>query len=462
MTETLFPPPSRREAIEPILSLILCETRHASVVPTLDMEAFRHQLARFDFAQTDERLPEAMIWVTSQLRDGLVHVTHPRYFGLFNPKPTWPSMIADRIIAEFNPQLATHTTSPVAVEIETHTINHVAARLGLPEGASGHFTSGGSEANYTALLLALLRAKPDYATDGALAFAGNPTFYVSADSHLAWVKIALMAGIGKNAVQMIATIDGVMDTAALRAQIVHDRHHGFYPVMIVATAGTTGVGMIDPLQECKAIADDFDLWFHVDAAWGGAIVASDKHRAVLDGIGAADSVTVDGHKWFATTMGCGMFLTRDTTALQAFRVSTYFMPSQHMDDPYVTSVQWSRPFRGLRLFLTLAAVGWAGIATHVEHCLERGDLLCQMLKSSGWQVVNQSKLGIHCFVPPSGEDARRIVNNVLASGKAWVSVTSFAGREVIRACVTSGETTEQDIGILVDELRRAAREAGVA
>lgn len=456
MSNTLFPHPAQREIIEEFLSIHLRDdAADGSVVPTLDMATFRRQLSEFDFLQANDVLPFAVGWVIDQLRDGLVHVTHPRYFGLFNPKPTWPAMIADRIIAEFNPQLATHTTSPVAVEIETHTIRHVAARLGLPEGSGGHFTSGGSEANYTALLLALLRANPDYANDGALAFKGHPTFYVSADSHLAWVKIALMAGIGKNAVRMIGTKDGVMDAALLRTQIAHDRHHGFIPVMVVATAGTTGAGMIDPLQECREIATDFDLWFHVDAAWGGAIVASDKHRSVLDGIGAADSITVDGHKWFATTMGCGMFLTCDTDALQAFRVSTYFMPSQHMDDPYISSVQWSRPFRGLRLFLTLAAVGWRGVGEHVEHCLDRGDQLCHMLKSSGWTVVNQSKLGIHCFAPPSGEDVRRIVQKVLASGQAWVSVTSFSGRDVVRACVTSGETTPRDIGILVEELQRA-------
>ena len=142
------------------------------------------------------------------MEHGLVHVTHPRYFGLFNPAPTFPAQCADRIAGAFNPQLATSTTSPVAVEIEAHVIRSVARRAGFPPEAGGHFTSGGSEANYTALLCALTRATPEFATKGARAFDGPPVFYVSQESHLAWLKIAHQAGIGRSAVRLVAT-DGL-------------------------------------------------------------------------------------------------------------------------------------------------------------------------------------------------------------------------------------------------------------
>jgi glutamate/tyrosine decarboxylase-like PLP-dependent enzyme len=142
------------------------------VTPDLNLADFRSELAAFDF-RTPHPLGELLSWTIEKMEHGLVHVTHPRYFGLFNPSPTFPAQCADRIASAFNPQLATWTTSPVAVEIETQVIRSVARRAGLPE-AAGHFTSGGSEANYTALLCALNRATPEFAMKGA--FAGPPVF----------------------------------------------------------------------------------------------------------------------------------------------------------------------------------------------------------------------------------------------------------------------------------------------
>src|SRR5262249_44771664 len=151
-----------------------------------------------------------------------------------------------------------------------------------------------------------------------------------------------------------------------------DRATGAIPVMVVATAGTTGGGMIDPLAACADIAASQGLWYHVDAAWGGAAIASDRLRGLLAGIERADSITIDAHKWFATTMGCAMFITtRGPILSEAFHASTSFMPSSVSDlDPYLNSIQWSRRFLGLRLFLSLAAAGWAGYAEHVERSVD--------------------------------------------------------------------------------------------
>ena len=143
---------------------------------------------------------------------------------------------------------------------------------------------------------------------------------------------------------------GCMDPNALKEAIIGDRIGGCVPIMIVATAGTTNAGMIDPLSDCAELACSNSLWYHVDAAWGGALIASERMRHFLNGIERADSVTIDAHKWFATTMGCGMFITRHPHVLSsAFHVRTSFMPSNNASiDPYVTSVQWSRRFLGLR------------------------------------------------------------------------------------------------------------------
>jgi glutamate/tyrosine decarboxylase-like PLP-dependent enzyme len=458
----LFPTPEDRTRIDDWLTRQLrdADDRVAAgpVVPTIDIAQFKDELAAFDF-QEPRSLDESLAWIVARLENGITHITNPRYFGLFNPAPSFPAQCADRIAAVFNPQLATSTTSPVPVALEAHVIRAVAHRAGFPDTAGGHFTSGGAEANYTALICALTHACPGFALDGARAFSGRPTFYTSQDCHLAWLKIAHQAGIGRSAVRLVAT-DGTgrMSIPALQAAIAADRADGNVPVMVVATAGTTNAGMIDPLTACGQIAREHGVWYHADAAWGGGAIASDRLRGLLTGMEAADSMTIDAHKWFATTMGCGMFITRDPGLLSStFQVSTTYMPSNLKAlDPYVTSVQWSRRFLGLRLFLSLAAAGWAGHARHVERSVELAASLAHALRSRGWTIVNDSPLAVLSVLPPSGSgNVASIVAKVLQSGRAWISSATFEGQSVIRACLTHGETTQRDVDELVDALREA-------
>jgi len=458
----LFPMPEDRTRIDDRLTRQLRDANDRVVVgpvtPTVNVGEFREELAGFDF-QAPRSLDDALTWIVARLEDGITHITNPRYFGLFNPAPSFPAQCADRIAAVFNPQLATSTTAPVPVAIEAHVIRAVAQRTGFPETASGHFTTGGAEANYTALICALTRACPDFALDGARAFSGRPTFYTSQESHLAWLKIAHQAGIGRSAVRLVAT-DGTgrMSIPALQSSIAADRAEGHVPVMIVATAGTTNAGMIDPLVACGEIAREQSVWYHADAAWGGGVIASDRLRGLLAGIEAADSMTIDAHKWFATTMGCGMFITRDPGLLSsAFQVSTTYMPSNLKTlDPYVTSLQWSRRFLGLRLFLSLAAAGWAGYGEHIEHSVELTASLARALRSLGWTIVNDSPLAVLSILPPSGSpDVATVVSRVLKSGRAWISTATYEGQAVIRACLTHGETTQRDVDELVAALRAA-------
>lgn len=461
----LFPNDDVRRGLDDFLGSALAAANariaEGPVTPTLDADSVREKLLRFDFA-TPRPLDELISWVIAQMEEGVVHFSHPRYFGLFNPAPAFPAQCADRIAAAFNPQLATATTSPAAIEIERHTIASVARRAGLTGEVAGHFTTGGTEANYTALLCALTQACPAFAQDGARAFAGAPVFYVSRESHLAWLKIAHQAGIGRTAVRMIETDgSGRMRPECLADAIQRDRANGFAPVMIAATAGTTGAGAIDPLTACAQIARECRLWYHVDAAWGGAVIASDRLRHRLAGIEQADSITIDAHKWFAVTMGCGMFITaRPSLLSEVFGVSASFMPPSGASNPYTTSAQWSRRFLGLRLFLALGSAGWVGYAAHVERAVALAHLLADALAARGWTIVNEPDLAVVCAEPPAGADsAREVVGRVLETGRIWVSAAMFEGREVVRACVTNGTTTQHDIMVAANALHAACRGA---
>src|SRR5262249_36168653 len=153
-----------------------------------------------------------------------------------------------------------------------------------------------------------------------------------------------------------------------------------------------------------------------------------------------------------TTMGCGMFMTRHAPLLsQMFQVSTSFMPSYDSTvDPYLTSVQWSRRFSGLRLFLSLAVAGWEGDAAHVERAVDLAAFAKELLAARGWRALNDSPAALLCVVPPTAiGNARSVAAQVVASGRAWVAAATFEGQDVVRICVTSGESTREDVEELV-------------
>jgi len=452
----LFPTPAERRRAEDALTVDLIEAlahvQAGPVTPTIDIASFRAELQTHDFTR-ERPLAEVLRWTLERLEHGIVQMANPRYFGLFNPGANFPAQCADRIASLFNPQLASSASSPVPVELENHVIRAIGRRAGLPGPIAGHFATGGSEANFTALVCALTRAQPQFGNDGVRAFAGPVKFYTSRDCHIAWLKIAHQAGVGREALRLVPTDGrGRLDPMALQRLIDADRAAGAIPVMIVATAGTTGAGMIDPLGPCASIAAAEGLWYHVDAAWGGAALASDRLRPLLAGIERADSITIDAHKWFAATMGCAMFISTHGPLLsQAFHCSTSFMPSSLAGlDPYLNSVQWSRRFLGLRLFLALEVAGWQGLGNHVERAAAVIERIKERLVTAGWRVANDSALAVLDVEPPAElGDVRALVKRVVASGRAWVAPTSFEGRDVVRICATHGETSEADIEELI-------------
>src|SRR5437762_3628641 len=331
------------------------------IVPAVTPQEIRNYLAaRYDFAKP-LALDDVGADVERMLRRWQLHVTHPRYFGLFNPSVTPASVVGDTLAAMYNPQLATWRTSPAANEIERHSLAWLTGKLGFPAESAASFTSGGAEANLSAVVVALTRAFPDYGERGLAALPAQPVVYLTAEAHHSFSKIAHMTGLGRRAIRTVATDGDLrMDLADLGRRVAEDRRNGFAPCMVVGTAGTTAAGAIDPLLELGRYCRSEGLWFHVDAAWGGAAILSPSLRGHLAGIETADSITCDAHKWFSVPMAAGMFFCRHSTSVaEAFRVETSYMPGQTagpVRDPYTPSVQWSGRFVGLELLLATAAL----------------------------------------------------------------------------------------------------------
>jgi glutamate/tyrosine decarboxylase-like PLP-dependent enzyme len=440
------------------------------VAPALDRERLRGLLAPFDFARPLDP-SEAVRFAVAGLTQDQVHTAHPRYFGLFNPAPTTMGIVADALVAAFNPQLAAWSHNPFGAEVEAHLARAFGARFGYdPAATEGVFASGGAEANHTALLTALCRLSADFGERGVRALPRAPVLYVSEEAHHSFLKAARLSGIGSAAVRAIPVDAELrMDVAALAARVRDDRAASLAPFLVVATAGSTSAGAIDPIAAIAEVAERFGLWLHVDAAWGGAAAFDPDLRSLLAGIERADSITFDAHKWLSVPMAAGLYLTRQRGILErTFGVATGYMPRDaaglEVIDPFSQSIQWSRRFIGLKVFLSLAVAGWDGYAAEIRRMTVLGRQLRERLAESDWAIVNASPLPLACFVDgrhPLGTTAEHldgIVRKVVSSGRAWISLARLAGRiPAIRACVTSHRTREDDLDALVESLERARR-----
>jgi aromatic-L-amino-acid/L-tryptophan decarboxylase len=430
----------------------------------------RAALERFDFSSPMD--PSAVLTAAIEgLTQFQTHTPHPRYFGLFNPAPTTMGIVADALVAAFNPQLAVWKHNPYGTEVERLLIRAFGEKFGYdPKFTDGVFTSGGSEANHTALLTALTHAFPDFGRLGARSLPAQPVFYVSAESHHSFHKASRLCGLGRESVREIAVDDRLqMSMEALESAIHRDRLAGLLPFLVVATAGTTSAGAIDPLRASAEIASREKLWFHADAAWGGAAALVPELRSVLDGIDLADSITLDAHKWLSVPMGSGIYLTRHPEILgRTFKISAAYVPpkaeGEGIVDSYEQSIQWSRRLMGLKLFLSLAVAGWDGYASVLRHMARLGEELRALLKSSGWKLVNSSPLPIACFVDAQSTDGgsaeylESIASKVVESGIAWVSATRLREtRPALRACITNYRTGSEDLRRLVNALEDARR-----
>jgi glutamate/tyrosine decarboxylase-like PLP-dependent enzyme len=398
------------------------------------------------------------------LRDWTLHTAHPRYFGLFNPGVRPVVGAADALVALYNPQLVAWSHSPAGNEIERHTLRYLAPRFGLdPAASAAHFTSGGAEANLTGVLVALTHAFPEYGERGLRALPAQPVFYVSAEAHHSFHKVAHLAGLGREALRTVQVdAELKMDAGELERRIAADRAAGLAPFLVVGTAGTTSAGIIDPLEALANLCARERLWLHVDAAWGGAAVFAPRLRPYLAGIERADSLICDAHKWLAALMGAGMFFCRHPDGVaRAFRVAASYMPDPTREtvDPYVTSIQWSRRFIGLKVFMTLAELGERGLARMIESQAELGDLLRERLRRAGWSVVNRTPLPVVCFTHPRLEEGklsvRELVERIYERGLVWVSEVLLGGRlAAVRACITNYRTQASDVQFMVEELGR--------
>src|SRR5262245_54208019 len=397
--------------------------------------------------------------VSRELIDQGFHVPSANYFGLMNPAPTYMAVLAEALVAALNPQLATMARSQLASKIEKETVRWIGERVGWPGKFDGTFTSGGNEANFSGLAMALAAHFPAAVEDGLAATNARPVLYASAESHHSLDKSAGLLGLGRKALRRIPVTQNIqLDLQKLEDQIAQDRSAGLAPFCVVATAGTTSSGAVDDLPAIAAICKRHRLWLHLDGAYGAAAIFSDRHRNLVRGIELCDSITIDPHKWLAMPFAAGVILTSHPTTLeQAFAVSTPYMPRDQRAialDNFKLSTQWSRRMNSLKLWLTLRVHGRRAYEELMDRQLQLAHGFAEWVRNSDqFELAAPQVLPIvnwRVKLPDATEDEVRlvqdaIVQEVTRDGQRWISTTLVNGRWVMRMMVISYLTEERHL-----------------
>ncbi|MFE2590046.1 lysine decarboxylase DesA [Streptomyces anthocyanicus] len=416
---------------------------------------------RIDAIDLDEPLHDTAA-VLDELEDvylrDAVYFHHPRYLAHLNCPVVIPALLGEAVLSAVNSSLDTWDQSAGGTLIERKLIDWTCARIGLGPAADGVFTSGGTQSNLQALLLAREEAKADDFADLRI--------FASEASHFSVRKSAKLLGLGPDAVVSIPVDrDKRMQTVALARELERCARDGLVPMAVVATGGTTDFGSIDPLPEIAGLCEQYGVWMHVDAAYGCGLLASLKYRDRITGIERADSVTVDYHKSFFQPVSSSAVLVRDAATL---RHATYYaeylnprrMVQERIPNQVDKSLQTTRRFDALKLWMTLRVMGADGIGALFDEVCD--------LAAEGWKllaadprfdVVVQPSLSTLVFrhIPADVTDPAEIDRANLyarkalfASGDAVVAGTKIAGRHYLKFTLLNPETTPADIAAVLD------------
>lgn len=439
----------------------------------------------------DEPLPvsgtKAEDILASFARDILPHamqIPSPRYYGLFNPTPLPIAVWADALCSAVNQNGAAWRNSPSASIIEARVLRWLCMLIGYGEESFGTLTSGGSEANLIALKCARDRAGDHTAemvrTQGLRAVAPSKksfTVYASEQCHYSLEKSVDILGLGRENLRKVATDDLFHIRArVLREEIERDLAEGNRPLCIVGVAGATSTGVVDPLDQLADLAEQYDLWFHVDAAYGGALAFSEKHKERLRGIERAHSVTIDPHKWMFVPFACGAVLMRDGARVlrDAFDITPEYLSEDRggadtASDFFRYGQLGTRRFNALKLWMALKCMGVRGYREVVERHIELTHHLAQRIDElKDFERVGAVETAVCCFQFLPGEirrlnEAERdgwqqaLQQRVERSGEAWLATTVLHGRRALRVNINSFLTEQRHIDDLVELLRRESQ-----
>ncbi len=420
-----------------------------------------------------EPLPEEPAPVESLLdqlqRDvwsNIGNVQHPRFFAFIPSPSNFVSAMADALAAGFNPFAGNWLEGSGTTQIEIVTIDWLREMCGLPETAGGLFVSGGSMANLTALATAR-RIRLDDRSE-------NAVIYFSDQTHYSIEKGLRVLGFARDQIRSLPSDEKFrLRVGSLRQAVAEDRARGKQPFCVIANAGTTNTGAVDPLDQLADICEQENLWLHVDGAYGAASCLSERGKKLLAGIERADSLSLDPHKWLFQPFEIGCVLLRDARLLKknfhsrAGILEDTVRAIEEEINYYDYGVQLTRGFRALKLWLSIKTFGAAAFREAINHGFETAEFAESILLQSGcWRIVSPATMGIvtfryaaeGCLEDEIDEIHRRMVEMMTEDGFAFANSTSLRGQTVMRFCTINPRTTEEDIRATINQLEGFGRQ----
>ncbi|HUQ21132.1 MAG TPA: aminotransferase class I/II-fold pyridoxal phosphate-dependent enzyme [Gemmatimonadaceae bacterium] len=380
---------------------------------------------------------------------------HPGFLAYIPSCPTFPAVVGDWIATGYNFFAGVWPVAAGPNEIEVVVLDWFREWMGMPAESSGLLTSGGSAANLTAVVAAR------HAAIEAGADISRLTVYTSAQAHSSVTRAAWIAGIPRDNVRTVPMDRGYrMRISDLARAIEEDRNQGMSPFMVIASAGTTNTGAVDPLPLIADVCAQEKLWLHVDAAYAGFAALTDEGRAMLRGIERADSLTLDPHKWLFVPFECGCLMVRDPAKLtSAFRILPEYLkdvqPGEEEFNFADRGEQLTRYSRALKIWMSVSYFGTNALADEIRAAMMRARLLEELVRSSpDFEILSPAQFGIVCFRAvgelgdnPSDVDAlnERINTRVSGEGRFLISSTRLDGMFSLRMCTLGFRTRMDDI-----------------
>jgi aromatic-L-amino-acid decarboxylase len=452
-----------REGILGDLERFICEAWASFDAPRTS----EPQLDEMLIGRLDALLPEeagdaeAALKDAARILDASISPSRPLYLGYIGSTGLEIGVLASALAATYDANLA--VTAGGADLVEEQTLRWVAGFVGFPF-AEGVFTSGGMTSNLTALLTARERALPGCRADGL--GGRRAAVYCSAEAHHSVVRAVDVCGLGSSAVRSIP-VDGRhrMRPEALEEALSKDVAAGVVPVAVVATAGTTLTGAVDPLDAVADVCARHDVWLHIDGAYGLPGAAAPTAAPLFAGLERADSATIDAHKWLGVQKSCSAVLLRETGRLRAAfgHEERYMLHEGDVANPVDRTLEYSRPLRSLRLWMAFRVHGAAQYRAWIEHTLANARHLTESLRdSSEFELLHDPMLSTVCFrhVPPGVDDLDahnvRLAREMQRDGRVFLASASLDGQACLRVCFVNFRTTLDD----VDCVRAVAEEIG--
>ncbi len=401
---------------------------------------------------------------------GMTHWQHPRFFAYFPANAAPPSMLAEFLVTTMASQCMLWQTSPAATELETRMLDWLRQAVGLPDSFTGVIQDSASSATLAAVLT--MREK-------ALGWAGNTKgltcqaqlrIYCSGEVHTSIDRAIWVSGIGSENLVRIP-VEGerhAMQPTALRAAIEADIAAGRKPAGIIISTGGTSVGGSDDVAEIVAIAREFDLYTHLDAAWAGAAMICPEMRDLWSGVDGVDSLVFNPHKWLGAQFDCSVHYLRSPEDLvRTLAIRPEFLKT-HGHDGLINYSEWSIPlgrrFRALKIWFLIRTYGLEGLRTRIRNHVSWSCALCEKLRAQpDFEIVTEPVLSLFTFryLPDGSTDAdelnQRLVDAINTDGRIYLTQTLFEGRKVIRFQVGQFDCEEADVRFAFDVICEMAR-----